>query len=149
MIEAFWLGDTDVTVNADFRMRFVPLVGAVASLSEHKPKCELNLPFTITRRYLAENTRIEIAVRIVEMRRTREVVELRPELDPCRLHTGATASANFPLPGQLQDVESAVAVNGAPVAARRIPFTCQPPTRKRSGLLLTNRLPEPNGNSYR
>src|SRR6266436_1950550 len=54
--------------------------------------------------------RIESAVHIVEMRRIREVVELRPELDPCRLHTGATASANFPLPGQLQDVESAVAV---------------------------------------
>src|ERR1700682_4865255 len=84
MIEAFWLGDAHATVNADLCDRASRRSGRV--LSEHNPQCELNLPFTVTRRHLAENTRVEIAVRIVEMRRIREVVELRPELDPCRLH---------------------------------------------------------------
>ena len=53
-----------------------------------------------------------------------------------------------PLPGQLQEVASADAVNGVPVAKRRIPFSCHPPSIcPATRFWFSKDLPLPNGSS--
>ena len=68
---------------------------------------------------------------------------------PPKMCTGEIASAKLPLPGQSHEVASVLAVNGIPVANRKIPFNCQPEAiaANTPPPLFSNCLPLPKGRS--